>query len=284
MGSSHLLSSELEKYGISIAGLTETRWSGVGEYTVNGYTYLWSGCDKHPVQGVVLALNKQAYSSLIEWFPISSRILKARFNHHHSKLTVIVSYAPTNLAKDNVKHGFFSAVADTIASVSKHDVTIALGDYSATISSSTQSRAAWSGVIGPVSPDNTNDNGDRLLQMCATHGLAITNTWFQRKRIHQYTWLSNDGRTKKMIDHIMINRRWLSSVRNCRTYRGVELGHADHRLVAADIRLKLRVTQKAQTTKPINSRLFKDHAIASPPSVLPMTLASQICGNNSERK
>ena len=167
------------------------------------------GCDKHRVQGVALALNKQAYSSLIEWFPIASRILKARFNHHHGKLTVIVSYAPTNLAKDNVKHGFFSAVADTIASVSRHDMTIALGDYNATVSSSTQSRAASSGVIGPVSPDNTNDNGDRLVQMCATHGLAIANTWFPRKRIHQYTWLSNDGRTKKMIDHIMINRRWL---------------------------------------------------------------------------
>ena len=193
--------------------------------------------------------------------------------------------------------GFLSvcaAVADTIASVSRHDVTIALGDYNATISSSTQSRAAWSGVIGPVSPDNTNYNGDRLLQMCATHGLAITNTWFQRKRIHQYTWLSNDGRTKKMIDHIMINRRWLSSVRNCRTYRGVELGNADHRLVAADIRLKFRLTQKAQTTKSINGRLFKDHALQARYTIeisnrfsalsLPMTLASQICGNNSERK
>ncbi len=97
--------------------------------------------------------------------------------------------------------------------------------------------------------------------MCATHGLAITNTWFQRKHIHQYTWLSNDGRTKKMIDRIMINRRWLSSVRNCRSYRGVELGNADHRLVSADIRLKLRVIQKAQTTKPINGRLFKDHVL-----------------------
>ena len=261
VGSSHLLSSELEKYGISIAGLTETRWPGVGEYTVNGYTYLWSGCDKHRVQGVALALNKHAYSSISEWFPISSRILKARFNHHHGKMTVIVSYAPTNLANDNIKHGFFSALSDTIASVSRHDVTIALGDYNATISSSTQSRAAWSGVIGPVSPDNTNDNGDRMLQMCATHGLTISNTWFQRKRIHQYTWLSNDGFTKKMIDHILINRRWLSSVRNCRTYRGVELGNADHRLVTADIRLKLRVMQKAQTSKPINGRLFKDHAL-----------------------
>ena len=106
VGSSHLLSSELEKYGISIAGLTETRWPGVGEYTVNGYTYLWSGCDKHRVQGVAVALNKQSYSSLIELLiPISSRIVKARFNHHHGKLTVIVSYATTNLAKDNVKHG-----------------------------------------------------------------------------------------------------------------------------------------------------------------------------------
>ena len=116
LGSSHLLSSELEKYWISIAGLTDTLWPGVCEYTVNGYTYLLSGCDKHRVQGVALALNKQAYSSLIEWFHISSRILKARFNHHHDKRTVIVSYAPTNLAKDNVKHSFFSAVSGLISS------------------------------------------------------------------------------------------------------------------------------------------------------------------------
>ena len=65
-----------------------------------------------------------------------------------------------------------------------------------------------------------------------------------------------------MIDHILINRRWLSSVPNCRTYRGVELGNADHRLVAGDIRLKLRVMQKApQTARPVNGRLFKDHTL-----------------------
>ena len=147
-----------------------------------------------------------------------------------------------------------------INSVSRHDVTIALGDYNAMISSSTHSRAAWSGVIGPVSPDSTNDNGVRLvteLHMRTTHALAIINTWFKRKRIHQYTWLSNDGRTKKMIDHYMINRRWLSSVSNCRTYRAVGFGNTDRIFLIAAI---------------IPSR----YAIASLPSHLPMTPASQV--------
>ena len=41
----------------------------------------------------------------------------------------------------------------------------------------------------------------------------------------------------------------------------VEQIYTECMFVAADIRFKLRVTQKAQTTKPINGRLFKDHAL-----------------------
>ena len=47
-------------------------------------------------------------------------------------------------------------------------------------------------------------------------------------------WLNNDGRTKETIDLILINRSWLSSVRNCCTHRCVGLGKAGHRLLAAD--------------------------------------------------
>ena len=72
------------------------------------------------------------------------------------------------------------------------------------------------------------------------HNLVISNTLFQRRDIHKYTWYSNDGQTKKMIDYVMISGRWRSSITNCWTYRSAELGNTDHRMVVATLRLRLR--------------------------------------------
>ena len=33
--------------------------------------------------------------------------------------------------------------------------------------------------------------------------LSIVDAWFPRKKIHQWTWYSPDGKTRKALDHIM---------------------------------------------------------------------------------
>ena len=116
-----------------------------------------------------------------------------------------------------------------------HDITVLLGDFNATVR---DDMGVWRGTVGPVSPDPLNDNGLRLLELCRSHDLYIANTYFQPKTLHQYTWYSNDGRTKKMIDYVIISKRWRSLVKNYRTYRSAKLGNADHRLVCADLRLR----------------------------------------------
>lgn len=103
-GTTSLLSRELKKYNISLAGLSETHWPLIGEQTIGGYTFLWSGPDCRS-QGVALALNLKSQDALINWEPISFRLLKTRL--HHGKLTVIVCYAPTNVASDADKDRFY---------------------------------------------------------------------------------------------------------------------------------------------------------------------------------
>ncbi|XP_065557829.1 uncharacterized protein LOC136025771 [Artemia franciscana] len=95
----------------------------------------------------------------------------------------------------------------------------------------------WRGAVSPVYP--LNDNGLHLLELCRSHDLYIANTYFQRKTIHQYTWYSNNGRTKKLIDYVITSKRWRSLVKNRRAYRSAELGNIDHRLVCTDLRLRL---------------------------------------------
>jgi hypothetical protein len=57
---------------------------------------------------------------------------------------------------------------------------------------------------------------------------------------------------KKMLDYIIIRRRWLSSVQNCRNYRGAELGNTNHRFDAAQIYLHLKATKASQKPQKIN--------------------------------
>ena len=179
--------------------------------------------------------------------------MKARFGHKHGMMTVIICYAPTNDSDDATKEDFYSALSRCLATVPPpHDITVLLGDFNATVR---DDMGLWRGTVGPVSPDPLNDNGLRLLELCRSHDLYIANTYFQRKTIHQYTWYSNDGRTKKMIDYVIISKRWRSLVKNCRTYRSAELGNADHRLVCADLRLRLHAQRSKR--KPVAADIGK---------------------------
>ena len=102
-----------------------------------------------------------------------------------------------------------------------------------------------------------------MLNCCLSHNLTIANTFFQRPSIAKYTWYSSDGSTKKMLDYIIICWRWLSSVQNCHTYRGTELGNTDHRLIAAEIRLRLKAIKTIQASRKLDTyRIQQDPALA----------------------
>jgi hypothetical protein len=78
--------------------------------------------------------------------------------------------------------------------------------------------------------------------------LAICNTKFQQKDGRKWTWRSSDGKTKNMIDMILIQRRWLTSVQQCRTFQGADID-SDHCLVIANIKMKHKRKHKVPFQK-----------------------------------
>ncbi len=175
-------------------------------------------------------------------------------------MTVIVAYAPTDVADEDAKDAFFDQLHQTVGQASPHDITIILTDANATLSSSDRSTDSPVGTI--FADRSTNDNGNRLLLLCHHNNLCVADTWFPRKLIHHWTWYSPDGRTRKASDHILISRRWKSFVTNCRVYRGAELGNTDHRLLVAQLKLKLRANQHIKTQPRLDSSLLSDPNIA----------------------
>ena len=72
-------------------------------------------------------MSARAKTALMEWTPISKRIIKGRFNSRHKTLTVIQTYAPTNDAMDKIKDEFYNQLQDTVSNCKRHDITVVMG-------------------------------------------------------------------------------------------------------------------------------------------------------------
>ena len=73
--------------------------------------------------------------------------------------------------------------------------------------------------------------------------LVVKSTMFLHRNIHKYPWTS-DGQTHNQIDHILIDRRWHSSILDVRSFKGAECD-TDHYLVVAKVRERLAVRKQA---------------------------------------
>ena len=67
-----------------------------------------------------------------------------------------------------------------------------------------------------------NDNRVRTVNFVTSKNLVVKSTVFPQRNIHKYTWTFPDGKSPKQIDHILIDRRWRSSVLDVRIFRGAD--------------------------------------------------------------
>ncbi|XP_055997865.1 craniofacial development protein 2-like [Ostrea edulis] len=248
---------EMEYYKIELLGVSEARWTGSGsKQLVSGHQILYSGrTDDHHSKGVAIITTKEVHRSLLEWKPVSERIITARYNSVFAKLTAVVCYAPTDDAEDEEKISFYDSLQKVVDDTPSHDVLLILGDLNAKVGKCNQGKET---IMGQQGIGECNNNGERLCTFCQENDLVIGGTIFMHKDIHKTTWNSPDGHTKNQIDHIIINKRWRSSLLDVVAKQGADVG-SDHSLVLAKIKLKLRKSRKKdQRPPPINIQKLKD--------------------------
>ncbi|PVD22304.1 hypothetical protein C0Q70_18113 [Pomacea canaliculata] len=238
------LVKEFDNYNLDILGVSEVRWTGTGKRRLaSGHTILFSGrSDAQHSEGVALLLNKKTEKALLEWKPYGPRLLRARFHSKYTKLTVLACYAPTNDSEAEDKDAFYDQLQAASESVPAHDMLLIIGDLNAKVGSDNTCREH---VMGKHGIGTINDNGERLADFCEENNLLIGGTLFPHKDIHKATWTSPDGITKNQIDHVIINRKWRSSLQDVRAYRGADIA-SDHTLVIATVSLKLRRSRGKQ--------------------------------------
>lgn len=207
-GKCQQLAIEMDRYNIEILGISEVRWNTSGMTTLSsGHTIIYSGNpskdDPHD-KGVGFMLTKKAARALLEWNPVSSRIISARFETKFQKTTIIQVYAPTNNAEENEKEDFYSSLQTVFNNVPKRDILMITGDLNAKVGSERVGREC---EIGPNGIGTINENGELIADFCAVNSLVIGGTLFPHKPCHKTTWMSPTGETENQIDHFAIARR-----------------------------------------------------------------------------
>ena len=255
-GKLELLRNEMKRFKYDIIGISEVRWTGKGE-TSQG-DFIWSGEETSHIRGVGLLLSKQAQKALIGYNPISSRIISARFDAAPFKITVIHVYAPTSSSSEEDIEAFYNHVEDALAKTDKKDVIILTGDWNAKIGND---NTDWKSAMGKYGYGDRNERGERLLEFATLHNFFISNTRFQQKSNRKWTWASPDGIHKNMIDLILIQQRWKTSLINCRTFQSADVS-SDHSLVMCNIKLRLKkLNNKPQQSCRVDVKRLKDEKI-----------------------
>jgi len=109
---------------------------------------------------------------------------------------------------------------------------ILLGDFNAKVGR----EIIFKPTIGQeILQQDNNDNGVRLVNFAITKNLVVKSTMFPHRNIHKFTWTSPEGKTHNQIDHVLIDRRWHSSVLDVRSFRGADCD-TDHYLEIANVR------------------------------------------------
>ncbi|CAF1118890.1 unnamed protein product [Didymodactylos carnosus] len=165
------------------------------------------------------------------------------YEYGNPALTILSAYAPTYMANGDEKSAFYDALSDCIKSIPKHNVKLVLADMNARIGRDMSSRTIGSSLYH----DKTNDNGERLIELCETCDMREIQSKFRHRQGRLWTWRHTSGQTAQ-LDHILVNSKWRNSIRNCRAYNTMNVD-SDHRVVCYKFKLRLRATKKCSVTQ-----------------------------------
>nr|VZI36784.1 unnamed protein product [Spirometra erinaceieuropaei] len=247
------MARELACYKVDIAALSETRFSEQGQLEAvgAGYTIFWSGRPRPERRdaGVAFAIRNDIVGRLLS-LPqgINDRLTSLRLPLRGGKFATIISaYAPPMSSPDAAaRNKFYKDLHALLATVSKADKLIALGDFNARVGTD---HAARRGVLGPHGLLGSNDNVLLLLRTCAERRLILTNTFFCLSEQEKTTWRHPRSRQWHLLDYGLVRRRDQRDVLVTKAIPGAD-GWTDHGLVISKMRIRLQPHRRPQGKRP----------------------------------
>ena len=187
-GKQEVVKQEMVRVNIDILGISELKWTGIGEFNSDDHYIYYCGQKSLKRNGVSITVNKGVQNAVLRYNLKNGRMISACFQGKPSNITVIQVYALTSNAEEAEAEQFYEDLQDLLELIPQRDVLFIIGDWNAKVGSQ-----ETPGVIGKFGLGIWNEAGQRVIEFCQENALVITNTLFQQHKRRLYTWTSLDG-------------------------------------------------------------------------------------------
>ena len=130
--------------------------------------------DKHE-HGVGFLVRKDIVNTVMGCRQVSSRLITIRLRAVPFNITIIQAHAPTSDHDDNEIEELYDQLQDVIDQTPTHDILVVQGDWNAKVGK--DACGNWQGICGPLSNDDVNERGLRLLEFATFNDLVLANTF-----------------------------------------------------------------------------------------------------------
>ena len=189
--------------------MQEVSWDEGGTVRAGDYNFFYGKGNENHQLGTEFFVHHRIVSAVRSVAFVSDRTSCIVLRGHWCNIIVLNVHVPSEEKSDDSKGSFCEELEQVLDRLPKYHMKILLGDFNAKVGRENIFKPTCGNVI---LHQDSNDDGVRIVNFYTSKNLVVRSTMFLYSNIHEYTWTSPDGKTHNQIDHILIDRRWHSSI------------------------------------------------------------------------
>ena len=127
-GKLEVVKQDIAKVNIDILGISELKWTGMGEFNSDDHYIYYCGEEFLERNGGALIVNKRAQNAVLGCNLKNDRIISARFQGKPFNITVIQVYALTSNTEEAEAEQLYKDLQDLLELTPQKDVLFIIGD------------------------------------------------------------------------------------------------------------------------------------------------------------
>ena len=125
----------MARVNIDILGISELKWTGMGEFNSDDYYIYYCGQESLRRNGLAIMVKKIVQNAVLGCNLKNNRMISVRFQGKPFNITVIQVYALTRNAEEAEVEWFYEDLQNLLELTPKKDVLFIIGDWNAKVGS-----------------------------------------------------------------------------------------------------------------------------------------------------
>ena len=120
---------EMARENVDILGISELKWSGMGEFNSDDHYIYYCGQESLRRNGVAIRVNRRVRNAVLRCNLKNDRMISVRLQGKPFSITVIQVYAPISNADEAEVEWFYEDLQDLLELTPQKDVLFIIGDW-----------------------------------------------------------------------------------------------------------------------------------------------------------